>query len=146
MSATATLTNCTGGGIQSFPAITIKNSIVSGNTAAYHPDLYLSNFYYAGDHNYIGGDAKLGPLQSNGGLTPTMLPQAGSPVIDAGTNVGAPDTDQRGVARPIDDPAVANATNGIDIGAFEAGDHTAPPVITFTTLQQNHQRQLLLLR
>lgn len=53
----------------------------------------------------------LGPLQDNGGSTPTMAPQAGSVAIDAGDDavcvaaVGAPDfgaggQDQRGVARP----------------------------------------------
>jgi hypothetical protein len=36
----------------------------------------------------------------------------GSPAIDAGTNAGAPSTDQRGVSRPY-------GTN-VDIGAFES--------------------------
>lgn len=42
----------------------------------------------------------LGPLQDNGGSTETHAPLPGSPAIDAGTNVGCPATDQRGVLRP----------------------------------------------
>ena len=53
----------------------------------------------------------LGPLQDNGGYTPTIALLAGSPAIDAGTNTGCPATDQRGQARPY------NGT--CDIGAFE---------------------------
>jgi hypothetical protein len=57
----------------------------------------------------------LGPLSNNGGETETEAPLAGSPAIDAGTNIGCPATDQRGVARP------QGAT--CDIGAYEL----APP-------------------
>lgn len=38
----------------------------------------------------------------NGGTTHTMLPQTGSPAIDAGNNLFCPSYDQRGSARPID--------------------------------------------
>ena len=53
----------------------------------------------------------LGPLQDNGGYTPTIALLSGSPAIDAGTNTGCPSTDQRGESRPY------NST--CDIGAFE---------------------------
>jgi CSLREA domain-containing protein len=55
----------------------------------------------------------LGPLQNNGGPTPTMALLPGSPAIDKGGTAanGCPATDQRGVARP-QGPAC-------DIGAFE---------------------------
>jgi hypothetical protein len=60
-------------------------------------------------------DARLGPLQDNGGPTQTMAPRFGSPAIAAGDNANGglplPATDQRGRDR------VANGT--IDIGAFE---------------------------
>ncbi len=46
----------------------------------------------------------LGPLQNNGGLTPTMLPLPGSPVLGAGTPSLAPSTDQRGKPRPPGGP------------------------------------------
>jgi hypothetical protein len=61
-------------------------------------------------------------LQDNGGPTPTMAPTFYSPVIDQGKSFGIT-TDQRGMARPNDDPSIPNATggDGADIGAVEAG-------------------------
>jgi hypothetical protein len=56
-------------------------------------------------------DPKLGPLADNGGPTLTMALLPGSPAINAGTAIGAPTTDQRGVTRP--------QGPGVDIGAFE---------------------------
>ncbi len=53
----------------------------------------------------------LGPLANNGGPTLTMALLPGSPAIDAGSAIGTPLTDQRGVARP--------QGPGVDIGAFE---------------------------
>jgi hypothetical protein len=47
----------------------------------------------------LTADPKLGPLQNNGGLTPTLLPQPGSPVLGAGDPIVAPPTDQRGLPR-----------------------------------------------
>jgi predicted outer membrane repeat protein len=44
-------------------------------------------------------DALLGPLQNNGGLLDTMVPQPGSPAVDA-TDENCPEDDQRGVPRP----------------------------------------------
>jgi uncharacterized repeat protein (TIGR01451 family) len=60
-------------------------------------------------------DPRLGPLQDNGGATPTRLPLAGSPLINAGDPAFAPppDTDQRG-------PGFPRVRGGrIDIGATE---------------------------
>ena len=62
-------------------------------------------------------DPLLGPVADNGGPTPTNLPEAGSPVVDAipaGTAVlcdGTIATDQRGFARPLG--------AACDIGAVE---------------------------
>jgi hypothetical protein len=58
-------------------------------------------------------DPKLGPLQDNGGPTPTRAPLAGSLALDNGTNTDCPATDQRGVSRP--------RGAACDMGAFEAG-------------------------
>jgi CSLREA domain-containing protein len=65
-------------------------------------------------------DAKLNPLQNNGGFTDTMALQGTSPAIDQGKSFGL-STDQRGFLRPQDDPAINNATggDGSDIGAYE---------------------------
>ena len=57
-------------------------------------------------------DPHLGPLADNGGPTPTMLPAADSPAVDAGDNNGAPSVDQRGTLRPLG--------GTVDIGAVEA--------------------------
>ena len=77
---------------------------------------------------FDGGSPKLGSLAANGGATKTLLPQSGSPLIDAiptasCRNDGASGvtTDQRSVARP--------AQHGCDIGSVEV----APPVATTTT-------------
>jgi hypothetical protein len=69
-----------------------------------------------GEHNLIGVDPLLGPLQNNGGLTETHALLAGSPAINAGdpTFVPPPYSDQRGYgySRKVD--------GRIDIGAYEA--------------------------
>ena len=62
-------------------------------------------------------------LQDNGGSTHTIALQPDSPAIDKGSADGLGGqltNDQRGVfARTFDDPAVVNAGDGTDIGAFE---------------------------
>jgi len=75
-------------------------------------------FHAAGDR--FNTAALLGPLGDNGGPTPTMVPEATSPLVDQGAAFGL-GTDQRGVQRPIDFPAIANAAggDGADIGAVE---------------------------
>ncbi len=71
----------------------------------------------------LGTDPKFDVLRDNGGGTPTLAPQPGSPVIDKGKRLSDAPIDQRGVARPTDDPAIPNASggDGSDIGAYEAG-------------------------
>jgi hypothetical protein len=78
-----------------------------------------------GDHQASGNDPMLGALGDNGGPTPTMLPQTGSPLIDAIPNAAcqtdpAPGvtTDQRALPRP------EQAGGLCDIGAVEV---QAPP-------------------
>jgi hypothetical protein len=59
-------------------------------------------------------------LKDNGGPTPTIALLPGSPALDKGNSFGV-STDQRGLARPNDNLAIANASggDGSDIGAFE---------------------------
>jgi len=81
-----------------------------------------------GDSTANSNDARLGPLADNGGLTSTMLPLAGSPVLEAippasCVSQSAPPAavvvDQRGEVRP--------AGNGCEIGAVEAHSVTVFP-------------------
>ncbi|MFL6336657.1 MAG: Calx-beta domain-containing protein [Pyrinomonadaceae bacterium] len=128
-----------GGGISSgFPSgsafNTLRNTIVANNTAGADPDLqgtFNSQDYNlirtpgsatisgTTTHNVTGVDPLLSPLQNNGGPTQTHALLAGSPAIDAGSSNGLT-TDQRGLTRPVDNASAANASNGADIGAFEA--------------------------
>jgi CSLREA domain-containing protein len=82
--------------------------------------------------NVTGVSAKLGPLQENGGPTPTHAPLLGSPVIDAGNPAvpgsGSPACealDQQGVPRP----------QGVrcDIGAVESGGTPTTSTTTSTS-------------
>ncbi len=69
-------------------------------------------------------DLKLAPLANNGGQTKTHLPLPGSPAIDGGTNINAPNTDQRDVARPLG--------AGYDVGAVEVDPNAPTPTRTKT--------------
>jgi hypothetical protein len=69
--------------------------------------------------NIVGEDPILGPLQDNGGPTPTFALLPGSPAINAGSNPLNLSADQRGYT-----PRAAGGA--ADIGAFETGA-TAPP-------------------
>ncbi len=74
----------------------------------------------------IGQDSLLGPLQDNGGPTPTQLPLFGSPVIDTGGN-GCGALDQRGEPRPFDGDG--DSTVLCDISAVELQSlPPAPPL------------------
>lgn len=142
-----------GGGIGNAGGnVQVGNSIIAGNTHNQQgPNLlgpFISNGFnligaYDGSTGFSNGvlhdqvgtaasplDAKLGPLQDNGGLTDTMGLLAGSPALDHGYTTLT--TDQRGQPRPYDNPALTNATgsNGSDIGAVEVQppDTTAPTV------------------
>src|SRR5581483_5022479 len=100
-----------GVGIDFDDSIELDNSIVAGNTAQdceVQPgrdptgtnDLIGSGTCGSALTGVVSGDPHLGPLQDNGGPTPTMLPAAGSPAVDAGDDALCPATDQRGVTRP----------------------------------------------
>lgn len=62
-------------------------------------------------------DPQLLPLLWAGGLTPSMVPRAESPVIDASSSANCIDVDQRDFARPIDGDDDGDAV--CDIGAVE---------------------------
>jgi hypothetical protein len=129
-----------GGGVGAGQGMEIYNSILADNTATSFPDLHAAAGVHAGfsliesgspiatteGPNLIGQDPQLGPLQNNGGLTPTMQPAASTPVIDQGhSRFGR---DQRLGPRTVDNPTIANAPGGnaADMGALELG-FTPPP-------------------
>lgn len=88
----------------------------------------------------VGVAAGLDPvLKDNGGPTPTHALLEGSIAIDRGNSFGA-STDQRGLPRPADFPAISNKEggDGSDIGAFElhvppgGSLPPAPPILVGT--------------
>jgi Ca2+-binding RTX toxin-like protein len=78
----------------------------------------------------FGQDPQLGPLQDNGGATPTQALPKTSPAVDKGKSFGLT-TDQLGRTRPFDFADVPNSSaaggDGSDIGAFELQPVKGPP-------------------
>jgi hypothetical protein len=112
-----------------FGAVTSRGYNLSSDDAA---------GFFTAPGDQINTEPMLGPLQNKGGPTLTHALLCGSPAINQGKRDTIPalasDTDQRGQARPVQNPAVPNAPggDGSDIGAFEAG-----PAQTLTVLNRN---------
>jgi Divergent InlB B-repeat domain len=70
-------------------------------------------------------DPQLGPLQTNGGITPTMAITKSSPAFDAGDPTTSLSEDQRQVYRP--------QAAGFDIGAYELCVASSPILPVFCT-------------
>ncbi len=91
--------------------------------------------------NYVGTDAMpvdpmVAALANNGGPTQTHMVLTGSLAIDKGSAFGLT-TDQRGAGfvRPVDQPSVADADDGSDIGAYEEQMTGGPtPTATATAM------------
>ncbi len=133
--------NAPGGGLfaSTGASFTLENTIIADNASgncggagAFRSDgfnLESANTcgLTPGNGDLVNTEPKLGPLQNNGGPTPTQALLAGSPAIDAGSCnsiLGTPlNVDQRGVPRP--QPAGGKC----DIGAFELvpGSGSPPP-------------------
>jgi len=111
-----------GGGIRihATASVEVRNSLIANNTNGPGPD--VKGTVISDGSNLIGDtsdssgwvssdlqnvEPKLGPLQDNGGPTPTHALLTGSPAIDAGNSATAAAVDQRGIARPV------NATGNI---------------------------------
>ncbi len=154
-----TITNNTAtifvGGIRASSPVTLQNTIVAGNMADTDPD--CGGMIVSAGYNLLGNttdciftpatgdltnvDAQLGPLQDNGGATPTHALLSDSPAINAGDPAGCMGStglltaDQRGFAR----------FGRCDIGAHEAqsiktvNQSTALPgdPLTYTVAFQN---------
>jgi len=94
----------------------ITNSGGTVNSHGYNLSSDNGNGLLTATGDQTNTPAQLGPLQNNGGPTPTRAPLCSSPAIDAGTNFLGLATDQRGFAR-----TVGGAT---DIGAVELAGQT----------------------
>ncbi|TWU48896.1 putative outer membrane protein PmpB precursor [Rubripirellula tenax] len=110
--------------------LAVTNSIVGNNNGTGLVASATPN----GSGNRIGTVATpinpmLGPLQNNQGPTHTHLPLTGSPAIDAATETGTPNVDQRGFPRP--------AFVTMDIGAVEFGSSNNAPPTDFTLVTTN---------
>ena len=124
---TATLTNVTvtansasagpGGAFRNDGTITVRNTIVSGNTggncAGSQPLTQQGNNIENGTscNLNINGDPQLGALADNGGGTQTHAIPAGSPAVNAAVGCPPPAQDQRGISRPQD--------GACDLGSYE---------------------------
>jgi IPT/TIG domain len=105
--------------------VTASSSDVSESYSLVENTSGLPALQPGSDHNLNGQDPKLGLIGKHGGPTQTTLPATDSPIIDQGSDPTNPHEDQREVAT-YDNPAVANADDGRDIGAVEL----APPAVT----------------
>ena len=136
----------------------VRSTIIADNGRPFGPRPDVDGAFISEGYNFIGnGDSstgfgnsesrdqvgntavparsRVGVLSDYGGPTRTMQPGPGSPVIDQGIASGN-SSDQRGFARPTDQPSVVNASggDGSDIGACEAGLPQTGPTFTVTTL------------
>jgi len=155
----------TSGGLFAAGNVQVENCLIAGNQATNYPDVdgavVSYGFNLVGDADGSTGwllaeagnlgntsfpvDPKLGPLQNNGGSTPTMALLNGSPAIDQGNSFGLT-TDQRGFARPADNGAIADASggDGSDIGAYEVAVIMAVPAVLSSVGHGNNHFQFLL--
>ncbi len=112
------LANTPGGSKDAF-----VNTINSGTTAPGTSGNNLVESNGAGGNGVAGvvaaADPKLGTLQNNGGLTPTLALGKNSPAINTGNTTQT--ADQRGIVRP--------SGGGYDIGAFEIAN-VAPTIVS----------------
>lgn len=121
-----------GANLDAFMTTVVRDTIVSnplGDAASCNGDTVSGGFNLDEDDScglgkssdLVGVAAGLDPvLKDNGGPTPTHALLEGSIAIDRGNSFGA-STDQRGLPRPADFPAISNKEggDGSDIGAFE---------------------------
>ncbi len=144
----------TGGGLMSGAPSIVTNSIIAGNSAT-GLGQDVNGAVHSGGHNLIGKtdgssgwvatdlqgtiatplDAHLGPLQNNGGPTPTHALLLGSPAV--GGSVGCPAIDQRGLVRPATvcaigavepQPGAIAATTGTTPQSIPTGASAAIPL------------------
>jgi hypothetical protein len=108
----------------------------SANVTAQGMDLVQqsANGLFAGSANVFSANPVLGPLQNNGGPTPTMEVLAGSPILLA-ANAGLGSTATNGV--PTADQRGASRGATIDLGAYQATTATQLDVSGFPNGRNN---------
>jgi CSLREA domain-containing protein len=109
------------GNLQPDPSADCANATLTsgGGNVVNQVDGATGCAYAAGTDDAVTGAPGLDPLDTYGGLTPTMRLTASSPALDRYSGGSCPAADQRGVARP-QGPAC-------DAGAFEARPATVTP-------------------
>lgn len=92
------------------PGLKLANCAVANNDA--DAQSQIDGDFATEGNNLTSGDPEVSALSDNGGLTETVAPVIGSPLLDGGGTLAVPlATDQRGEFRPF---------NGLpDLGAFE---------------------------
>jgi predicted outer membrane repeat protein len=126
--------NQTPGIVNASVDVTLANTIVADNsvqdviggiTVSNGANLFTSAVHGAVASDRVVADPMLGPLQDNGGPTPTFAVLAGSPALDAGVVKDAVDQD----ALPFDQRGEGfwRVSGGsVDLGAFELQHNQAP--------------------
>jgi predicted outer membrane repeat protein len=127
--------NSGGGLFTTTPNTFVSNTVLEGNQAYPYPELsgplnsqgfnLIGNTYgntgVLDISDLLGFAPGLGPLQINGGTTPTYAPLAQSPLIDAGDESNTTALDQTGAARL--------QGFSVDIGAFEYRQTAAQTIV-----------------
>jgi len=131
-----TIANNTGDGIGYFSAGSVVNSILSNNTdencgvvmTAFSLGSNLdsdASCGFSGSGDLQDTPAMLQPLGYVNSMIPTHSPLVDSPVVDSGDPAHCPDTDARGVTRPLDGDGTGGAA--CDRGAHEYDPATDKP-------------------
>jgi CSLREA domain-containing protein len=132
----STIANNTGGGITNNGSADATGTIIANNGTNCSSAITDSgtNLQFPGTTcglSIPSADPLLQPLANNGGPTQTHALVAGSPAVDANTEIcpPTPPTDQRGVSRP----------QGLhcDIGAFELAAVGGLPTLSINNVSQN---------
>lgn len=128
--------------------VLINNTIVSGSNGVDLSGSFLgtNNIIEDGQNilgltNTIVADPLLGPLQNNGGPTPTFAIDATSPAFNNGDNDAA--VDEFGTPLQLDQrgPGFTRINGGtVDIGAYEFGEAIPPTLLSF--VRQNPAGQV----
>ena len=144
-STIASNTGFPGGGVRNnsgtlnFRAVLIGNNVDPGGTPSDYAGILNSQGFNlledptgatitgSTSGNVLGQDPSLGPLANNGGLTPTHLPNVGSPAVDRADTSSLPLVDQRGFPRPVDGDG--NGSQVPDIGSVEIPTPPLNPLV-----------------